>query len=231
MPTKCVCDKNGKVVSIKNNFNAAVPTTPSNRNTNAINLVTIKDAMTLNHNIENECHGAKINNNIVVDLLCIVLSINYKRLQSDTAKYYTSFLITDSSLLANTCAKIHIYNDNNVAKNNISPGDVFRFNSMMIKQNYYDILQEIENDKAFATPVAKRQKALDSSNKNNEMVIICEFVSSWRHPEAGPIYVKVNDDKYNLPLNMMSTPMKQVRNLQKWYEDNHAMYHNEHSLL
>ena len=99
MPTKCVCDKYGQVLSIKTNINSITtpPTKTSNYNKKSntkstLNIATIKDAM-IQHNKEEKEYNDKSsiksknvnsnnNVNVVVDLLCIVLSKHTKRIMS-----------------------------------------------------------------------------------------------------------------------------------------------------
>lgn len=172
MPTKCLCDKNGGVVVLPSEIRL-------------FGLTAIANALKEHRSYKN----------YTVDVIGLVLSVSIQH------ERHSCYLIVDPSIPTSTCAKVRIYDIPSIEVR-VRVGDIFRFNSIVIKKDFGVDLDAVSCIKRIQVPIT-----------------LCEFSPSWRIPEAGPLFAKLNKTSLNLLPPNMSTPLDVIAKLEKWFDE------------
>jgi len=147
-----------------------------------------------------------------IDIVAILLSI-----EVDYHNNKATFLIGDPSLPCSTCAKICLRGSRNISlivSTQIKQGDILRCNSLELRKG-------IDHEDFIQLRLKQEQRRRSENIKDQLPTVICEFLPSWKVPEAGKIIAKIDlkDENYFGSMNKEAVTKDWITLLGKWFDD------------
>lgn len=159
----------------------------------------IRYALRQEHETERE--DARRRRQIPTDFVAVVLSLDM-----NVSRGRADFLMSDPSLPDNACVKVEIKGDGHVSRllsDRIERGDLVRFNRLELRDDPQRRRrrQRKSCEHRAAANTGDTEASLDFQDLNNFVshqrpTIIAEFRPSWKNPEAGNVFSKINGKNF-----------------------------------